>query len=163
MLLARSQDRYQEGFSCQEYTSEPRRSRSLVCRGIAVRASLAAGDRLAAARAGLAAAGQLAPDPDDRIVELGDDALLERDDRVVGDLDRFWADVGAALRDVAEAQAGLPLEELQPIVRVERVHLQRGQPHEEARPGEGRLVVLVITDDVADVLAQEALDALVEL
>ena len=49
------------------------------------------------------------------------------------------------------------------VVGVERVHLERGQPHEEARAGERRLVLLVVADDVADVLAQEALDALVEL
>jgi len=53
-----------------------------------------------------AATGELAPDPHDRIVVFGDHALLERDDRVVGDLDRFRADVGAALGDVAVAQPG---------------------------------------------------------
>ena len=48
-------------------------------------------------------------------------------------------------------------------MRVERVHVQLGDPHEEARAGERLLVLLVVADDVADVLAQEALDALAEL
>jgi hypothetical protein len=34
---------------------------------------------------------------------------------------------------------------------------------EEPRAGEGLLVLLVVADDVADVLAQEAFDALAEL
>ena len=46
---------------------------------------------------------------------------------------------------------------------VQRVHVELGDAHEEARAGEGRLVVLVVAHDVADVLAQEALDALAEL
>src|SRR5262249_32495425 len=41
----------------------------------------------------------------DRIVELVDDALFERNDRVVGDVDVLGADLRAALRDVAEAEA----------------------------------------------------------
>src|SRR5207247_3356714 len=43
-----------------------------------------------------------------------------------------------------------------------RMHLERGKPDEEAWTGERRLVLLVIADDVAHVLAEEALDALVE-
>ena len=53
--------------------------------------------------------------------------------------------------------------QLQAVVGVERVHLQLGEPHEEPRAREGRLVLLVVPDDVADVLAEEALDALAEL
>src|SRR3954453_38805 len=89
-------------------------------------------------------------------------ALLERDDRVVGDLDVFRADLGAALRDVAEADAGLVLQVAQPVALVRRVHLEAGRADEEARP-EGRLLDLVVPEDVADVLAEEALDALPEL
>ena len=49
-----------------------------------------------------------------------------------------------------------------PVGDVERMHLQRGGVDEKARPDE--LVVLVmIAQDVADVLAEEALDALPEL
>src|SRR5271170_5503920 len=46
-----------------------------------------------------------------RIVVGVGDALLERDDGVVGDLDVLRADLGAALGDVAEADAALLLEE----------------------------------------------------
>ena len=45
---------------------------------------------------------------------------------------------------------------------VERVHLQRGRVDEEARADE-LVVLVVIAQDVAHVLAQEALDALAEL
>src|SRR5689334_16588535 len=90
-------------------------------------------------------------------------ALLHRDDRVVGDLDALGADLGAALGDVAHAEAGCVLGHLDPVVLVQRVHVQLGVPEEEAGSGEGRLVLLVVTDDVAGVLAQEALDALAEL
>src|SRR5258708_10794500 len=46
-------------------------------------------------------------DPGQRVVELGHDPLLERDDRVVGDVDFLRTDLGAALRDFAETAAGL--------------------------------------------------------
>src|SRR5690242_7306850 len=41
------------------------------------------------------------------VVEVVHHALLERDDRVVGDVDRLGADLGAALGDVAVADARL--------------------------------------------------------
>ena len=44
-------------------------------------------------------------EPGDRIIELINHPFLERDDRVVGDLDVFRADHGAALGDVAVADA----------------------------------------------------------
>ena len=46
---------------------------------------------------------------------------------------------------------------------VERVHVELGDPDEEPWTCEDRLVLLVVTDHVAGVLAQEALDALAEL
>ncbi len=45
---------------------------------------------------------------------------------------------------------------------IERIHLQRGRIHQEARADE-LVVHVVVAQDVADVLAQEALDALAEL
>jgi len=50
-----------------------------------------------------------------------------------------------------------------PVPGVQRMHFELGDPHQEARAGECLLVLLVIADHVADVLAQEALDALAEL
>ena len=55
------------------------------------------------------------------------------------------------------------LQQLAPVVRVERVHLELGVADEQPRAGELVLVLLVIADHVADVLAEEALDAPVEL
>ena len=48
------------------------------------------------------------------------------------------------------------------VLGVERMHLQRGRVDQEARADE-LLVHVVVAQDVADVLAQEALDALAEL
>src|SRR3989454_8188637 len=73
------------------------------------------------------------------------------------------SDLGTTLRDVAEADAGRVLDEGRAVDCVERVHVEAGQLDEEARPRERVLVLLVVADDVADVLAEEALDALVEL
>src|SRR5207245_941975 len=106
---------------------------------------------------------KLTPGPDQRVVVLSDNPLLEGDDRVVGDLDLLRTHLSTALGDVAEAQARSRVDQLEPIVTVEWVHFQRRQAHEEARSGKARLVGLVIADHVADVLAQEALDALMEL
>src|SRR6266545_329077 len=106
---------------------------------------------------------ELAHEPDHGIVGLGHHPLLERDDGIVGDMDVLRADLGAALRDIAKADSGLGPGQLEPVVGVQRVHFELGDPHDEARAGEGRLVLRVVADDVADVLAQEALDALPEL
>src|SRR6478735_4160931 len=110
------------------------------------------------------AATDLRAQPHERVVVTADHALLHRDDRVVGDLDVLGADLGAALRDVAHPDALLLPGEVDPVVaRVERVHVQLRGADEEARAGEGLLVVLVVTHDVAGVLAEEALDALAKL
>src|SRR5664279_2417549 len=104
----------------------------------------------------------------DRIELEVDDALLERNQGVVGDLDVLGAHIGAALGDVAEAEAMLVLCGLLAVDsllrgRIERMHVELGHPHQEAWSGEGCLVLLVISNHVAGVLAQEALNALAEL
>src|SRR5882762_5970590 len=48
---------------------------------------------------------ELPQQPDDGIEELVGHPLLERDDPVVGDMDVLGTDLGAALGDVAEADA----------------------------------------------------------
>src|SRR5438552_14954061 len=106
---------------------------------------------------------ELSQQPDDGIEELVGHPLLERDDPVVGDVNVLGTDLGAALGDVAEADAGRVLDVGRAVHRIERVHVEAGQLDEEARPRERALVLLVIAADVADVRAQEALDALVEL
>src|SRR5438094_2427295 len=92
----------------------------------------------------------------------GHHALLERDDRVVGDVDIFRADLSAALGDVAVAEPVLRADEIDAFVCVERMHLERRESDEHPRAGEASLVVLVVADDVAHVLAEEAFDALVK-
>jgi hypothetical protein len=70
-------------------------------------------------------------------------------------------DLGAALGDVAVAERVVVLEVAQAVFGVERVHLQRRHMHEEPRADEF-VVLVMVTQHVADVLAQEALDALPE-
>ncbi len=74
----------------------------------------------------------------------------------------FRAHFRAAFRDVAVADAGLLTQQLPSVLGIQRVHLQFGIPDHQPRAGEDRLVLLVVSDDVADCLAQEALDALAE-
>src|SRR5688572_2698618 len=106
-------------------------------------------------RAVLALAAELAEEPDDGVEEVVGDALLERDDGVVGDVDVLRADLGAALRDVAEADARLLADELRAVgPRVERMHVEPGRLDEEPRAREDLLVLLVVADHVADVLAE---------
>src|ERR1700735_5039793 len=50
------------------------------------------------------AAADLVAEPDQRVVLAADHALLQRDDRVVGDLDVLRAHLGAALGDVAQPE-----------------------------------------------------------
>ena len=95
----------------------------------------------------------------ERIVELVHDSLLERDDRVVRDGDVLRADLGAALGDVAQADAVLLPQVRDPVFGVERVHLERRDVHQEPRADE-LVVHAMLPQDVADVLTQEALDAL---
>ena len=101
--------------------------------------------------------------PAERVIALVRGALLHRDDRVIGDLDVGRADLGTALGDVAQAQALPVAQHAVPVPGIQRVHIQLGVPDEVAGPGVGGLVVLVVADHVADVLAQPELDALAEL
>src|ERR1035437_7295908 len=105
-----------------------------------------------------AGAAQLARHPLHRVPMGVGHPLLERDDRVVGDVDVLGAELGAALGDVAVAEPALVTEQIAAVQDVLGVHLQARHPHEEARPEEARAQVVGAVD-VADVLAEEALDA----
>ena len=83
------------------------------------------------------------PEPAQGIVELVHHALLQRDDRVVGDGDVLRANLGTALGDVAQANAVGLLELRHAVLGVERVHLQRGGVNEEARSDEFVVLVMV--------------------
>src|SRR5262249_50063208 len=100
------------------------------------------------------------PDPGDRIVKGSGNALLQGNDGVIGDVDVFRADLSTALGNVAQADAKGVLEFTQAVGRVQRVHRQGSNAHHEARPG--KVVSPVIPQDMTDVLAQEAFNALVE-
>src|SRR3989475_5560418 len=93
-------------------------------------------------RSRFALTSELPEQPDDGIVVVGH-PLLERDDPVVGDVDVLGTYFGAALRDVAQAHAGLLLHELGAIASIERVHVEAGELDEEARPREALLFLLV--------------------
>jgi hypothetical protein len=58
--------------------------------------------------------------------------------------------------------SAMPEGVLQPVRTVDRMHLERRDPHEEARPRE-LVLQLMRAQHVADVLAQETFDALAEL
>src|SRR5262249_31458953 len=92
-------------------------------------------------------AGHLAEEPQDRVVVAIDHALLEGDDAVVGDVDVLGADLGAALGDVAQPDPTRVAGELPAVGGVERVHLQLGQPDEEAGAREAPLLLVVVPDD----------------
>src|SRR5215469_2003896 len=68
------------------------------------------------------AAEQLVAQPDHRVVFAVGDSFLHRDQRVVGDLDVFRAHLGAALGDVAVAQAELFLRLVTPVAGVQWMH-----------------------------------------
>src|SRR5262249_45342350 len=98
----------------------------------------------------------------DRIVEVVHHAFLQRDDGVVGDVDRLGTDLRAALGDVAVPDPGRLLEVTRARRDVEGMHLQAGHADEETWAGEA-VLLLVVAQHVADVLTEEALDALAEL
>src|SRR5262249_36821745 len=105
---------------------------------------------------------ELSHEPHHGIEELVGHPLLERDDSVVGDVDVLRAHLGAALGDVAQADAGDVFDECGAVDRVEGMHVEAGQLDEESRARKRALVLLVVADHVTHVLAEEALDALVE-
>src|SRR5271168_2759679 len=95
----------------------------------------------------------------ERIEEAIDHPLFQRDDGVVGDSDALRAHLGAALGDVAVADALLFAKVRDAVFSVQRIHFERGDIDQEARTDEF-VVLVVIAQHVTDVLAQEALDAL---
>ena len=90
-----------------------------------------------------------------------DYAFLERNDRVVRDRDAFGTNLRAALGDVAVSNSVRFAKLVSPILYVERMHLERGSVHEKARSDKS-VELLVIAKNVADILAEIALDAFPE-
>src|SRR5262247_1912608 len=75
-------------------------------------------------------AAELPQQPDDRIQRIGR-PLFQGDDPIVRDLDVLGADLGAALRDVAEPDPRVVLDEARAIARVQGMHVEAGQLDEE--------------------------------
>ena len=76
----------------------------------------------------------------------------------------FWADFSTALSYVAHSQTVLFLCGFLAVSQgIERMHIQLGYPDKETRPSKGFLVLFMIANDVAGILAEEALDAFAEL
>jgi len=73
----------------------------------------------------------------------------------------FGTNLGAAFRDVAEADAEVVLEQGRAIEGIERVEFEAGDADEEARAAEGFLFVM-LANDVTDILAKKAFDTLAE-
>src|SRR5205807_10493563 len=76
--------------------------------------------------AATAVAAQLAADEVDRIPVRVGVALLQRDDRVVGDVDVLGTHLRAALGDVAEPETALGARLLHSVEHVLGMHLQAG-------------------------------------
>src|SRR5271154_144874 len=101
----------------------------------------------------------LSRDPHQRIVISVHDALLQRNDGIVRDMDVLGTNFRAALRNIAVAQPQLILQHLQARNSIQRMHLESRYAYKESRPAKLRLLV-VIAQNVANVLAQEALNTL---
>jgi len=97
----------------------------------------------------------------DWIVKLVYNSFFHRDDGIVGDMNVFRADFGAALCDVAEAYAGIFFDHLEAIGPIHRMHLQTRQSDHETRTVEAVLAI-VIAQDVTDILAEKTFNALAE-
>src|SRR5438874_3597809 len=104
----------------------------------------------------------LADQHEERVIEFIHDALFERDNGIVRDANLFRADLGAALCDVAQADAQFLAEQPSARCAVHGVHLQTRDAHKKARPRELFLLV-VLAQNVANVLAEKTFDALAEL
>src|SRR5262249_9299330 len=78
-----------------------------------------------------------------------------------GDRDVLRADLGAALGDVAQADAVLLAQGRDAVLHVERMHLECGHVDQEPRSDE-IVVPPMLPEYVADILAEETLDALPE-
>src|SRR5262245_10932391 len=81
----------------------------------------------------LLASHEHSPQSRQRIVEIVDHPFFQRDDRVVGNVDVLGTDFRAALRDVAEAESELLLQQLRSRKTVQRMHLEPRDPDEKAR------------------------------
>src|SRR5580704_8083887 len=97
-----------------------------------------------------------------RVEELIHNPLLHRNNSVIRDVNTLRTNLRAALRDVAKSYPMLVFQISDPVVRIERVHLQIRRVNQESWPNEF-LVHVMVAENVANVLAQETLNALAKL
>src|SRR5438093_772081 len=104
------------------------------------------------------AAAEEAQESAERIVKLIHYALLQRNNRVVRNGDILRTNVGAAFRDVAISNPERLLQFRQTIRRIQWMHFKRRNVHQKTWPDE-LLVQMMLAQDMANILAQIALDA----
>src|ERR1700738_3500011 len=93
-------------------------------------------------------ASNLPHDPNQRIIELVHNALLQWNDGIVGDVDVLRADLRATFRYIAKPDSQLILEQLRAREAIHRMHVQPGHAHKESRPAK-LLIFVMISQDVA--------------
>ena len=82
---------------------------------------------------------------------LVNDALLQRNNSIIGNGDALRTDLGTAFGDVAVTDAVHVFELLGAVLSVERMHLEGGRVNEEPRTDE-LLMLGVIAKDMTNVL-----------
>src|SRR5882672_5607645 len=80
-------------------------------------------------------------------------ALFQRDNGVIGNLNVFRTDMGAAFGDVAVADVESFSQLADPVFGVERMHFKGGDVDEKAWADEFGVLVM-IAEDMADILAE---------
>ena len=89
-------------------------------------------------------------------------ALFERDYGIVCDSYTFGTDVRAAFGDVAISYSVIVSKIVHAVLAVERMHLERRDVDQRARPDE-MIMQRMLTKDMTHILAEKTLDALPKL
>lgn len=98
----------------------------------------------------------------DRIVELVNNAFFERNNGVVRNRDMLWADLRATFGNVTIPDTIRILQFFESVLSVNWVHFQGSGVNEESRSDE-LVMKIVFSEDMADILAEEAFDAFPKL
>src|SRR5690349_12376247 len=104
---------------------------------------------------------KLADEPEEGIVITVYHTLFQRDNRVIGNVDFFRADFRTALGDVTHLNARFFLQERNTVGLIHRVHFKASNTNHETWAKEVGFLIMV-TQNMADVLAQETFDTLTE-
>ena len=96
------------------------------------------------------------------IVRFIHHTFFKRDNGIICDLDIFWTNVRAALCDVAKAYAICLSQLFEPILSVERMHLQRSDMNKHPWTTE-HIMEVMFAENVAYILAEKTFYAFPEL